>query len=47
MKYIPCHIFFNHINENLFIMNTMSKWDDFITFDKKKDHIVFLQYVKL
>ena len=31
----------NHINENTFIINTMIKWDYFITFDAKFWKIVF------
>ena len=27
--------FLNHLNDNLFIKNTMSEWDYFIKFDEK------------
>ena len=34
MKYKTCQIKIqNNINENMFIINTMSKWGNFITFN--------------
>ena len=39
MKYMISHIK-KYPNENLFTVNTMSKWDDFITFDEKREYSI-------
>ena len=44
---MTCNIKENHLNDNLFIKNTMSKWDDFMTFDEEMKKIEFWLYVKL
>ena len=48
MKYMTCHIKKqNSLNENILIKNTMSKCDNFMTFDEEMRKMEFREYVKL